>query len=383
MPVTAPSRAFFVLVSILVAVLTGWLLHVGASILQPLVIALLLAVLLQPVVKALARFRIPPFVTVVSLTLVIFLGLAQLGLLVRDNIIAFVGSSAERMSSPQLEDRDPVTVLTPEEELGGWDGVVKQIVARMEESGLPEPLVDFAETSIRGLDLTSLATEVIGSGWDFAKGLLLVVIYMLFIFAEQAVFRSKILSVAGERREDAAKVLDNIGRGIQRYLGVKTVTSLATGVLCYSVLVGIDIPYAPLWGFLTFLLNYIPTFGSIAAGFFPFLTALAVEPSGEKAGIVFFTYLAVNVTLGSFIEPKILGRELNLSPLVVVVSVVFWAGLWGVPGMFLAVPLTASLQIILASHENTRPLAVLLSSGPPREERLRLRKEQKARGAAA
>jgi len=196
-----------------------------------------------------------------------------------------------------------------------------------------------------------------------------VLIYMVFIFAEQAVFRRKILSIAGDRRAEAEEVLETIGRGIQRYLGVKTVVSFLTGALCYAVLNALDIPYALLFGLLTFMLNYIPTFGSIIAGIFPTITALAIEASWSKALIVMVTYLSVNLTLGSFIEPRILGRELNLSPLVVVVSVVVWAGLWGVVGGFLAVPLTAAMQICLASQETTRPIAVMLGSGPPREKR--------------
>lgn len=208
---------------------------------------------------------------------------------------------------------------------------------------------------------------MIGGGFDFTKGLLLVVIYMLFIFAEQAVFRRKILSVAGSRERDAEKVLDTIGKGIQRYLGVKTLVSFATGALCYAVLVALDVPFALLFGFLTFLLNYIPTFGSIIAGILPVITALADGSSWNRVLAIIFTYLSVNIVLGSFLEPRILGRELNLSPLVIIISVVVWAALWGVIGTFLAVPLTAAAQIVLASQENTRPIAVLLSSGPPKE----------------
>jgi predicted PurR-regulated permease PerM len=197
----------------------------------------------------------------------------------------------------------------------------------------------------------------------------LVVLYMIFIFAEQAVFRRKILAVASARADDAEQVLDSISLGIQRYLGVKTITSLATAVLCYSVLLTLDLPYALLFGFLTFLLNYIPTFGSFAAAILPISTAIADRVGLTEPLIVAGTYLTVNVLLGSFLEPRLLGRELNLSPLVILVSVVVWAALWGVPGAFLAVPLTATAQIVLSNFESTRNIAVLLSNGPPREPR--------------
>jgi len=271
----------------------------------------------------------------------------------------------------------------PPPNLGGWSGVVERIGDRMRDSSLPPDVVDYLVVSLKEVDLELLATGLLGSGFGFLKSLLLVLIYMLFIFAEQAVFRRKILSIAGDRSKEARRILDTIGRGIQRYLGVKTIVSFATGALCYAALVYLRIPYAPLFGFLTFLLNYIPTFGSIIAGSLPTAVAFAAEPTPTKAIIIAAIYLSVNLSLGSFIEPKILGRELNLSPLVVIISVVVWAGLWGVVGTFLAVPITAAVQIVLASNEFTRPIAVVLSSGPPREDRAlgRLLKSGRGKGS--
>lgn len=364
-PLASHNRSLTVLLGILVTIMVGWVLKVGAAILQPLVIALLLASMLQPVVRQAARWKIPPPLTVVLILIIFFFGMARLGFLVQSSLFAFFGQESAQpieLESPQAE---------ANKKLGGWEGLVTRIEARLEDSSAPESVVDFGVAFLQDNEsrVQELTTEFIGSGFDFIKGLLLVVIYMVFIFLEQAVFRRKILSIAGDARETAEEVLDNFGRGIQRYLGVKTIVSLVTGGLCYSVLIALDIPYALLFGFLTFLLNYIPTFGSIIAAIFPTVTALAIEESWNKAFIVMFTYLAVNLTLGSFLEPRILGRELKLSPIVIVISVVFWGGLWGIVGAFLAVPLTSAAQIILDSHETTRPIAVLLSSGPPREKK--------------
>ena len=170
---------------------------------------------------------------------------------------------------------------------------------------------------------------------------------------------------------DAAQVLDTIGRGIQRYLGVKTLVSFVTGALAYAVLVALGVPRALLFGILTFLLNYIPVFGSIIAGVFPVALALATSETLTLPITVAGIYVTVNVVMAYLIEPKLFGRELNLSPLVVLVSVIVWTGLWGIPGTFLSVPLTASLQIVLANFEQTRSVALLLSSGvaPPSRKR--------------
>lgn len=358
-----PNRSVLILLSILTVIMVGWVLHVAASILQPLVIALLLASMLQPVVVRLARWKIPPALTVVALVASLFVGLAQAGLLLQANIMQFLGESEQ---PTYREGIDPMT--DNQEELSGefdWPSLVDDLGGRMNESAMPEPVRNLLLESLREMDLGGVARGIFDGGLGFTRALVLVMIYMIFIFAEQKIFRRKILSIAGDNQDEAARVLDTIGRGIQKYLSVKTAVSLMTGSLCYFVLVMMQIPYALLFGLLTFLLNYIPTFGSIIAAIFPTITALAVEESWNKAFIVLASYLSINLTLGSFLEPKVLGRELNLSPLVIIVSVVVWAGLWGVVGAFLAVPLTSAIQIVLLSSERTRPVALLLGSGPP------------------
>ncbi|MCB9907289.1 MAG: AI-2E family transporter [Planctomycetes bacterium] len=358
-----PTRTHNLLLGLIATILAGWVLHTGATIIQPIVIALLLAIMLQPVVVLLSRFGIPPAATVLVLTVLLFMGLVQLGLLLQANVVGFLGKDSV---SPAIEAAQ-ATLEAGQRSVGGWQKIQMHLSNRMGEWNLPSPVRAYLQNAIEEVNLSGLAQGLALSSFGFMKGLVLVLIYMVFIFAEQAIFRRKILAIAGDRREEAAEILSTIGRGIQKYLGVKTIISFLTGALCYSVLQALDIPYSLLFGLLTFLLNYIPTFGSIIAGLFPTVTALTLDDSITKVPIVVATYLAVNLTLGSFIEPRILGRELNLSPLVVVISVVVWAGLWGVVGGFLAVPLTAALQITLASNDSTRPIAVMLGSGPPRK----------------
>ena len=401
------NRATTVLLGVIATILIGWALHVGAEILKPIAIAFLLASMLQPIVIGLARRGIPPALTVLLMVWLLFLGMVQVGLLVQTNIQSFIDGnvSAVEPEEPAPGEIGPEGLVEPREaeasenlegegdtegpsrmdqlfadqerltrEAGGWKAIVTGITQRLKDSQLPEGLIVYVENALQNVQLEVLAGDLAIGGLGFITTLVLVMIYMVFIFAEQAVFRSKILAIAGDKRSEAASVLDRIGRGIQRYLGVKTVVSMLTGSLCYLALVWLEIPYALLFGFLTFLLNYIPTFGSIIAGIFPMITAIAFEASWVKAVIIVVVYLSVNLSLGSFVEPRILGRELNLSPLVVVVSVVVWSGLWGVVGGFLAVPLTAGLQICLASSDTTRPVAIMLGSGPPRDKRKRRRK---------
>jgi len=331
-------RALTTLVGVVATILVGWVLTEAAHILQPLVIAILLCSILQPVVRALERVKIPWWMTVVALVALLVMGLQQGAVMLYDEVESF------------LEDQQ------------GLEGLRINLEQRAIEAEVPNTII----AAIKGIDLRSQIVGVAGSVNAFIRGLFLVVIYMLFIFGEQAIFRRKILAVAETRFDNASELLSTMGQGIQRYLGVKTVTSLATGVLLYTLMVWLELPYALLFGFITFLLNFIPTFGSIAASIFPIATALGSFETLTPAISIAVGYLTVNICIGSIIEPRLLGRELNLSPLVVLLSVVVWAGMWGVPGMFLSVPLTASAQIVLANLDSTRPLALLLSNGPPK-----------------
>jgi len=351
-------RSLTICLVLLTAILVGWVLYVGAAIIQPLIIALLLASMFQPIVRGLARYRIPPPVTVIAIVTLFFVAAIQIGIVVKDGALSFLGRLPEGSIDSQA---------FPKAGALSWDGFVERLNVWMLDHSIPAQLTDIVHGSLLSIDDDALAANLVTSGVDFTRSLLLVVLYMLFIFAEQAVFRRKILSVFEERRDDARNVLDKMGHDIQRYLGVKTITSLATGVLCYAVLFSLGIPYALLLGTMTFALNYIPTFGSFISGIIATAVALIYQPGLSPALPVFLTYVGVNAVLGSYLEPKILGRELNLSPLVVIISVVVWAGLWGAVGTFLAVPLTAAMQIILANNETTRPIAVMLGSGPPRE----------------
>jgi predicted PurR-regulated permease PerM len=461
----AANRTLLIPLAVIAVILVGWVLHIGAAILQPLVIALLLATLLSPLLRGLERWRIPPVVSILALVTLLFFGLFQVAVVTQENVAAFLRdsplptdgrgrtgatgqapsagkanegkdtSATVKHSDPLAEvalaapglaqsaaatetptgaadlapgeqtllansdpqsPSDPKTEATEDQaavdasaedsgllrelrdqqeeairDAGGLATIVDKLVLRIERSSLPQPVIAYLRTELQELKNQSRAAEVaqlfLGSGLNLSRTLILVLVYMAFIFAEASIFKRKILSVAGDNREDTERILDTISRGMQQFLGIKTLISIATGACAYLLLVLLKIPYALLFGFLTFALNFIPYFGSIIAGFLPTVVAIAVEPTLDKAIICAIGYVAINTSLGTILEPKIMGRELDLSPLVIIVSVVIWGSLWGVVGTLLAVPIMATLQTILASSEHTKPLAVLLSGGPPKE----------------
>jgi len=356
---------------IIATVMVGWVLHAGASIIQPIVIALLLANVLQPVVRALEARRIPGPVAVLMLSGLLVWAIFQVTMLVQANVAALLGQAPPvpiEQTAPSLEGAEAGVIPEVTRETT-WERIKDNLSNRIAEQNYMSDDVKEALTSgLDSFDVQGALASLIGGGINFSRTLVIILIYMAFFFAEQSIFKSKIMAIAGSRRREAASALDTMSKGVQRYLSVKTLTSLLTAGLCYFLLVVAQVPYAVIFALLTFLLNYIPTFGSIIAGLLAAITALAVHDSIAPAVIVAVGYTAVNLVLGSIIEPRILGRELNISPLVIIISVVVWVGLWGVVGGFLAVPLTAAIQIVLASSARSRPIAILLSGGPPPED---------------
>lgn len=146
---------------------------------------------------------------------------------------------------------------------------------------------------------------------------------------------------------------------IQHYFGIKTMTSLVTGIAITIWLLIIGVDYPVLWGLVAFLLNFVPSIGSIIAAIPAVLLALLIN-GASIAVLTIAGYLAVNITIGNVVEPRVMGQGLGLRMLVVFVSLVFWGWVLGPIGMLLAVPLTMTLKIMLKSYEQTRPFALLL-----------------------
>ena len=189
----------------------------------------------------------------------------------------------------------------------------------------------------------------------------LVLFMMVFLVMEAPEFRKKIAaSFADTTSEMMLDVVDSIVNRIQTYMITKTVISLATGLCTSLVTYFLGVDFYLLWGILAFLLNFIPNVGSIIAVFPPVLISLLQFDTFGPVLSVMVGLGAVQMTIGNVIEPRIMGRSLNLSTLVVFVSMIFWGWLWGMIGVVLAVPLTAAIKIVCEHIEGLRPLAILL-----------------------
>lgn len=206
-----------------------------------------------------------------------------------------------------------------------------------------------------------LAADVFNGFGGVLTNAFLIFLTVVFILFESASFAVKLRAVAQDPDNALAQVR-NVTQSVKHYLALKTLTSLATGVLIGIGLAIIGVQSAALWGLLAFMLNYVPNIGSIIAAVPAVLFALVgLGVGGALATVAVFA--VVNVLIGSIIEPRYMGRGLGLSTLVVFVSLVFWGWVLGPVGMFLSVPLTMTVKIALGASESTRWVSVMLGSG--------------------
>jgi len=213
------------------------------------------------------------------------------------------------------------------------------------------------------LDLSKLMSEVALSLTSIAGSAGLILIYLIFLFLEQKSFSKKLTALAQEpkQEQDVLRLIRKIQSDIRLYIGIKTFTSALTGILSYAIMSSIGLQFASFWAMLIFLLNYIPSIGSILATIFPSLLALMQFDIGGKFFGIALGVSALQFLIGNLLEPRLMGSSLNLSPLVILFSLTFWGAMWGIPGAFLCVPIMVVLMIVLSHFPSTQPLAIMMS----------------------
>lgn len=213
-------------------------------------------------------------------------------------------------------------------------------------------------------DYTSNLKKLFNSLKDLFGKAFLIIVYVLFLLLEEPYFQHKIKKIfkgQNEKHAEATQIISQIDRSIGRYISLKTLTSLITGVFSYIALlfIGIDAPL--FWAFLIFLMNFIPTIGSLIATIFPALFAM-LQFGEVMPGIWSLIIVgAIQLIIGNYIDPKLMGDSLNVSPLIVILGLAFWGAIWGIIGMILSVPISAMLILIFAHVPNSRSIAILLS----------------------
>lgn len=230
---------------------------------------------------------------------------------------------------------------------------------RLDETGIfntldPAAVMDFANNMVVGIG-------------NALSNIFLIMFTVMFMLIEAAGFPRKVAAIEGHDSESTLKRLAEVVESVKSYVVAKAVISLATGILVWLGLALVGLDFAPLWGFLAFLLNFVPNIGSIIAAVPAVLLAmLQLEPAMVLAVIGIF--IAANMVMGSLIEPMLMGQRVGLSTLSVFLSLVFWGWMFGAVGMLLSVPLSMVVKFAAQTHPQTQWIAVLLSPAPERSD---------------
>jgi predicted PurR-regulated permease PerM len=224
-------------------------------------------------------------------------------------------------------------------------------------------LVDYFKANTGEFDFGSLLKSIFQSLSDLLSDAFIILIYALFIFLEEANFHMKLKAVFPDQKKFEAlnNVLSQIEKSITSYIGLKTLVGFITGLASYIALLFIGIEAPLFWAFLIFLLNYIPTIGSLIGTLFPAVFCLLQFGDFNNGLLVLGIVGGIQVIIGNLLEPKLMGNTLNISSFVAIFALSFWGALWGITGMLLSVPITVIMVIIFSHFTSTKAIAILLS----------------------
>jgi len=330
--------------AILVIIALGFVLYQLRSIFKPLSIAIFLSIIFGPMVSFLMRLKIPKIFAFIITLVVVFVMFYSLGLIIFSSLASF----SEEFPKYQVKFNNLYRSI-----IGGLEIPHEQVKAYIEKIKWANVWED--------LSLTSFLTSTVGSFISFLINLFLVLLFTIYLVLGKEHLMSKVgKAFPAEKADKTYQIFKNINTGVQRYLVAKTLISLGTGILAAVILLIFDVDFAILWGLLTFLLNFIPNIGSAIATIPPIFVAFFQYGSIFPALWIAILLLATQMTMGNFVEPRVMGKSLNLNPLVVIISLIFWGFIWGPVGMVLAVPISSTIQIICSNIDSLKPVSVLM-----------------------
>ena len=326
--------------------MTGWILHVGRSILVPVVAAVLIVFViggLSGLIGKLPRLgRLPAWSRDLIAAVLICVAMLELVGLIAANIGAFVARA------PVYQD----ALLSLYQRIAvhyGFDEAATLRAIRVEAA--------------QALDLPGLARAAAGSVAGVAAVLIFVLLNVGFLMTERRKFGAKLdrLGLAAEPRARVRAVAADVHDRVGAYLAMKTLMNLILGVLSWLILLVFGVEFAVVFAIVIAVLNYIPYFGSFIGTALPVAAALVTFPEPVMVIWLVAWLAGAQFLIGNVIEPQAMGSSLNLSPWVILIALTVWGSLWGVAGAVFSVPITAVMMVVLSEFERTRPLAILLS----------------------
>ena len=329
---------------LLIILISLVLLFIGQDFLIPLVLAIMTWILLNAIADHIQKIQLGTVKLSRKLALLLsIIAMSSLFLLVYQILAS---------QSQALEAAAPVYEKN-------FNAILNDLVTWLGIEEIPS-----SDQFLESVNFGSLFSWLGGSVGSLLSSLFLVLIYTAFLFAEQPVMVKKLDALASDPAEakNMYGTLTQIKTQVQNYVWMKTLVSLATGLLSYFILIWVGVDFAAVWALLIFMLNYIPNLGSILGVMLPALLTLV-----QFDTLMPFIYIAVGLgavqfTIGNVVEPALMGKSLNLSSLMIILSLTFWGLLWGIPGMFLSVPIMVMFAIVCAKFDNLRGIAVILSA---------------------
>lgn len=334
--ITLNGLKLVIMLGMLVIILAG--IRLAADIIVPFILALFIAVVLNPVVQRMVRWRIPR-VLAISLLVGAIVLIAVL-------LLAYLGTSLNELARTLPQYRSYLVV--PLQNLEPW----------LQRAGIGisvDELIKYIDPNA-AMSLVSSLLSQLSSAMSSIFLLLLTVVFMLLEVPQLPAKLQQLMARPTEGMGAIQRALDSVSR----YLVLKTAISLVTGVIIWGMLVLLEVRFAFIWGLLAFALNYIPNIGSVLAAIPPIAQVL-VFGGLYDALVVLTGYLLINLIFGNILDPRLMGRGLGLSTLVVFLSLIFWGWLLGLVGMLLSVPLTIIAKIALEQTQGGQSIAILLS----------------------
>ena len=320
----------------------------GQEIILPFVIAVFIFLLFNPMLNRLDKLKVPnilSIITVLVLVVLIFVVLVYTIFQMVNTLLSRIGTYSDRVAE--------------------LDAFVSIYLARLFDVE-PEGYSFLASLNIDWLSLlrgylTSFSTRFLGIMSD----VMMILVYLLFLLMERRSFGPKMMAIlARDKGERFSKLAMKMNRQVSKYLLLKIIISGVTGVMFYLVAVLTGLDFALVWGVLAFVFNFIPTIGSIIVTVGTIIMAIIqFMPEWGRIIYVGIMMISIEMVIGNIIDPKLQGVQLNISPIVILVSLAIWGYIWGLVGMFLAVPLTSMMQIVCANIPSLKPVAIFLSTG--------------------
>lgn len=224
-------------------------------------------------------------------------------------------------------------------------------------------ITEWLKNAIGELDIPGFLKSILSSTSSLIGNIFLVIIYTIFMVLEESVFAKKLSVIFRQTGSDQgiSRIFEQVYASTNKYVAVKAFVSALTAILGYIVMIIVGVDFAFLWSILIFALNFIPYVGSIISTLLPAVFSIIQFGSVWPGLWIFGSIMALHTIIGNYIEPKIMGKSLNLSPLVVLVALSFWGYVWDLLGMLLSVPITSIMLITFAQFPATRSIAILLT----------------------